>query len=326
VTTDAWPLYRSAFGLSGRKGKPSLLIPQFEDGERIDFEAGRITRDIPALWRGKMPQAEARREVVERYLRCRGPVTQYEIMNHTAWPIGAVERILEDFVRAGTVARGAYTSDKPAPQWVNKANLEEIHRLTMGYLKRELAACAPYEMVDFMSRWQHLHPTTRLRGLDGLREVIRQLQGVEVIQGALETEVLPGRVVDYRPEMLDTLIAAGEVCWRRVGTEERIRRGKLTVCFRRDMEWLANGSPMQFDVENEADADIADTILTVREYFRAHTIASFDDVLGATGLDEGAVMRAVWYLAWCGELACETFELRRALDAAETFGDRLLAG
>lgn len=36
-------------------------------------------------------------------------------------------------------------SGKPRLQWVNRADLEEKHRLTMGYPRRDLAACGPYE-------------------------------------------------------------------------------------------------------------------------------------------------------------------------------------
>ncbi len=317
VAADLWRQYHDAFAPGGKRRRLSVLMPRIEDGAIVDFEVASARTSIPARWRRKHDRAEARAAVIERYLKCRGPVTVYEIVNHTGWPIHAVEDILQGLVDAGTVARGVYTNGKPQPQWVNKANLEEIHRLTLGYLKRELAACEPYEVVDFLTRWQHVHPATRLHGPDGLSEVIRQLQGFEVVQGALESEVLAGRVADYRPEMLERLIASGEVCWRRVSTK-RIRRGALTLCFRKDMEWIANGSPLQFDGQKEADADIPDVIKAVRDHFREHGTAFFDDVLTATGLDEGAVMRAVWYLAWCGELTCDTYECVRHADFQAT--------
>ena len=52
-----------------------------------------------------------------------------------------------------------------------------------------------------------------LRGVDGLARVIEQLAGYPVPASALETLVLPARVVDYSPAMLDELTAAGEVTW-----------------------------------------------------------------------------------------------------------------
>jgi ATP-dependent helicase Lhr and Lhr-like helicase len=307
VSADLWRQYRDAF--YPPTARVPVLLPHIEESA-ITFASGSATKTIPAPWRKKTDPQETRSAVVERYLSCRGPVTQYELMNHTGWPIGAVEQILDRLVQKGGVVQGIYTSQKPAPQWVDRSNLEEIHRLTMGYLKRELAACAPYELVDFVTRWQHLHPDTRLSGLDGLRTVIRQLQGVEVVQGVLEAEVLPGRVTNYRPEMLDQLIDAGEICWRRVSTRS-INRGKFTLCFRRDMEWLGRGAPLGFDAEEKADVDIASSIIQVRRFFQTEKTAFFDDILDATDLEEGIAMRAVWHLAWCGDLYCDTYECLR---------------
>ncbi len=257
-----------------------------------------------------LPREEARRNIIARYLKCHGPVTLYELMHYSGWPAGVVQDHLEALVAAGVAAQGVYAADKPRPQWVNRVNLEEIHRLTMTYLKRELSACAPTEVMDFITRWQHRHPETRLAGLDGLRRVIRQLQGVEILTAALETEMLAERLVDYQPELLDRLIGTGEVCWRRVGGRQ-ITRGKVALCLRKDAEWLAGGSPPAFDVEASADMDISQQILAVRDYFRRERTSFFNEMVAALALDEGAALRAVWYLAWAGEVTCDTYACLR---------------
>ncbi|MDP6779271.1 MAG: hypothetical protein QGI83_21130, partial [Candidatus Latescibacteria bacterium] len=183
------------------------------------------------------------------------------------------------------------------------------HRRTLGYLKRELAPCEPAEVVDFMVRWQHLHPACRLSGIDGLRAVVRQLQGYEVLSGVLEPDLLRFRVADYGPHLLEQLIASGEVQWLRVG--DGVSRGKLTLCLAEDAAWLGRGVESSFDVEAEADADIAGVIQRVRNHFRSRPVGFFDDLVPAAGADEGATLRAVWYLAWCGELTCGTYECLR---------------
>ena len=316
VTADRWREYHDAFTGAGRR-KLTVLLPQFTDDGIGSFQLAPAAEVIPARWRRKQAQARARLTIIERHLRCRGPVTVYELVNHTGWPIGTVEQLLDHLVDQGTVARGVYTGDKPQPQWVNRANLEEIHRLTLGYLKRELAACAPYEVVDFMTRWQHRHPDTRLKGINGLRQVIGQLQGFEILQGVLEREVLSARVADYAPEMLERLIASGEVCWCRVHPSQ-IKRVMLTLCFRKDMSWLAAGAPVELDAVALADIDITDEIVAVRDYFQQHRTAFFDDVVQDTALDAGAVERAVWHLAWCGQLTCDTYECLRHADFRAT--------
>src|SRR6478736_2268090 len=52
-----------------------------------------------------------------------------------------------------------------------------------------------------------------LRGVDGVARVVEQLAGAVLPASALETHVLPARVADYSPAMLDELTAAGEVVW-----------------------------------------------------------------------------------------------------------------
>jgi len=313
VVGDLWREYHDAFAPRGGGVRPRVLLPRIVNGDIVVGDHAAVSKVIPAQWRKPIPREEARRNVIERYLRCHGPVTPYEIANHTGWAVGEIETHLSTLVDGGVAAKGVYIADKPRPQFVNRVNLEEIHRLTMGYLKRELEACAPYEVVDFMTRWQHLHPDTRLEGLDGLREVIAQLQGFELVTGALESEMIGRRVKEYRPEMLDRLIASGEVCWRRFGVD-KVSRGKVALCLRQDAEWLSSTVPLKYDVEEHADADIPEAILTVRGFFRDRTTAFFDDVLRETGIDEGSAMRAVWYLAWAGEVTCDTYLCLRESD------------
>jgi len=51
-------------------------------------------------------------------------------------------------------------------------------------------------------------------GVDALAEALAALEGVWLPAGLWESVVLPARVVDYRPAMLDELIASGEVVWQ----------------------------------------------------------------------------------------------------------------
>ena len=322
LSADLWRQYYDAF--SGKKaGVPMVYAPVLKDGVFAGFEERNASTVIASKWRKKQPAEWARAGIVERYMKCHGPVALYDLMNHTGWPKGAIEEILEDLEKSGTIVRGVYNGEKPRPQWINKTNLEEVHRLTLGYLKRELAACAPYEVVDFMTRWQHRHPSTRLKGLDGLRSVIHQLQGVEVVQGALETEILPSRVSDYKPQMLDKLISSGEVCWRRVDCSD-LKRGKIALCLRSDMAWVASGSEMTIyscGSYRQSDVDIRDDVMKVRDYFKENRTAFFDDILRSTELNEDVVLRAVWFLCWCGEIACDSYESIRHAGFQVTVSD-----
>ena len=70
--------------------------------------------------------------------------------------------------------------------------------------------------MRFLCRWQHLSPGAKLHGVDGLYQVLKQLQSYEISAAAWESTVLPGRVHKYDPEWLDRLCLAGEVMWGRL--------------------------------------------------------------------------------------------------------------
>jgi len=57
-------------------------------------------------------------------------------------------------------------------------------------------------------------------GIDALAEALAALEGVWLPADLWESVVLPARVADYRPAMLDELIASGEVVWQARPGEE----------------------------------------------------------------------------------------------------------
>ena len=89
--------------------------------------------------------------------------------------------------------------------------------------------CAPrssrspaVELARFLPRWQGVGG--RLRGREGLVRAVEQLAGAVLPASALETLVLPARVVGYSPALLDELTSSGEVLWRGHGVAARRRR------------------------------------------------------------------------------------------------------
>ena len=70
--------------------------------------------------------------------------------------------------------------------------------------------------MRFLFEWQHLTPSSRVSGVDGVRTVIAQLDGFELAADAWDTHVLPARVNGYDPSMLDLLCYSGEAAWARL--------------------------------------------------------------------------------------------------------------
>jgi ATP-dependent Lhr-like helicase len=74
--------------------------------------------------------------------------------------------------------------------------------------------------MRFLFEWQHATPSSRLAGVDGLQQVIAQLDGFEIAASAWERNILPLRVANYEPTLLDMLCLGGEVSWARVSCSD----------------------------------------------------------------------------------------------------------
>ena len=345
IATENFPLYRAAFGraTSGADPEPDgadreLLRVLAEKGplslsqipipgdiqERVQglvnrYEVLRLPRDggaeyvaakawIPGhILEQRTPREEARLDLMRRFMRWHGPLTKYEIMERYGFPDQLVERALVTMRGEGSIARGEYVPTKSLPQWCYKSNLEEIHRLTLRRLRREMEPATPEEYADFLLRRQHVHPDTQLSGEDGLRTVIDQVQGQENFQIVFERDVFPARVADYDPAMLDRLCYGGQVFWRRFDAR-KLTRGRIGFCFRDDQEWVVP-DPATVDMKMRPwDDDIPGECDAVRRFIREHGACFFDDIVRGTGLDWRLVLRAVWHLVWKGEATNDSFE------------------
>jgi ATP-dependent Lhr-like helicase len=113
----------------------------------------------------------------------------------------------------GVVLRGAFTPGAAGLEWCDRRLLARIHRYTLNRLRAEIAPVGAADFMRFLFAWQHVDPAHGLTGIDGLRAVLTQLDGVEVPALAWEKHVLGARVDHFQPADLDTLCLTGEAAW-----------------------------------------------------------------------------------------------------------------
>ncbi|MBI5030441.1 MAG: DEAD/DEAH box helicase [Chloroflexi bacterium] len=101
-------------------------------------------------------------------------------------------------------------------EFVDKRNLEQIHRRTLTLLRKEIQPVSLYTYSDFLTRWQHL----AVRVSD-LRSVMEQLRGVALTRDVWEQSALPARLDDFDAADLDALSRSGELVW--VADKTRVR-------------------------------------------------------------------------------------------------------
>jgi len=137
--------------------------------------------------------------------------------------------------------------------------------------------------------------------------VVEQLQGAVLPASILERDVLRGRVNGYRPEDLDTLLAAGEIVWVGQGALGE-RDGRIAL-------FLTDALPRLLPVRPEAPQ--AELHSRIREHLERRGASFFGEIHEAagSGLAE-PVVEALWELAWAGEVTSDTLAPLRAFLAS----------
>lgn len=173
---------------------------------------------------GRVPESadvepeEAVAAIVRGWMEHIGPTTSDALASKLGLLPLRVEAALASLENQGLVLRGHFTQ-APAgesSEWCDRRLLARIHRLTIGRLRKEIEAVSAADFMRFLFRWQHVHPGTQLHGADGLRQIIAQLQGLELPAPAWEGDVLPMRVNLYNGDDLEHLCLSGEVAWGRL--------------------------------------------------------------------------------------------------------------
>jgi ATP-dependent Lhr-like helicase len=192
--------------------------------------------------------------------------------------------------------------------------LARIHRYTLGRLRAEIAPATPAEFMRFLFTWQHVTSASKLSGVEGLRAVLGQLDGVELPGRAWEAHVLPARVDRYEPTMLDMLCFAGEIGWARLSTGPAQVVGATPIAlFRRQDEdaWFAlrgvEDRPPERRVELSSNAALVVATLRARGASFAHQLAA------ACGLANDALRDAIAELVSAGLVASDGYSGLRAL-------------
>jgi ATP-dependent helicase Lhr and Lhr-like helicase len=175
-------------------------------------------------------RAWTREQAILELLRSRlsivGPTTALALAESLRIATNEADAALLALESEGAVLRGHFSPDAGARildagqtlplEWCDRRLLARIHRYTLNRLRAEIAPVNAAEFMRFLFTWQHVEPASRLTGLDGLREVVAQLDCVELPARAWERDVLAARVGQYDPTMLDMLCLTGSVAWARL--------------------------------------------------------------------------------------------------------------
>jgi ATP-dependent Lhr-like helicase len=196
--------------------------------------------------------------------------------------------------------------------------LRTLRRRSLARLRKEVEPAPVAALARFLPAWQAVG-SSAARGLDGVIRAVEQLQGALIPASALESLILPLRVADYSPALLDELSAAGEILWAGGGGLPG-NDGWVTLALPETAPLLL---PEPDDTVREGAVHAA--VLEVLDGGQAMFFRRLSDaVQGITGaVDDATLSTAVWDLVWSGHLTNDTIApLRVVLGGRGSRGGR----
>ncbi|NLE82801.1 MAG: ATP-dependent helicase [Rhodococcus sp.] len=246
-------------------------------------------------------------DLISRFARTHGPFTLNDAATRFGIGTAVARDVLQRFAHEKRVTEGEFRPSASGSEWCDSEVLRRLRRRSLAAARQEVEPVGTATLGRFLPGWQHVGGT--LRGIDGVATVVEQLAGVPVPASALESLVLPARVADYSPTMLDELTATGEVVWSGAGTIS----GKDG--------WVrlqpADAAPFTLTTPPESDlTDLQQRVLDALSgggafFFRQ--LAEVVEAASSTATDDAALVAALWDLLWLGHITNDTLAPLRSL-------------
>lgn len=224
---------------------------------------------------------------------------------------GALQRL----TAAGRLVAGEFRPVEAGgtgePEWCDAQTLRRLRRRSLAALRQEVEAVPPRALAAFLPQWQHLSGH-QLRGEDGLFRVVEQLQGAAVPASALERLILPGRLSDYQPALLDKLMADGEIGWSGAGALPG-KDGWISLHLAENAD-LLRPEPLPLTLTPQHEA--------LLQALSSGYGVLFEQLRGQLPDEPPAeLVTALWDLVWAGRITNDTLgPVRALLGSARTAG------
>ncbi|HEX8862791.1 MAG TPA: DEAD/DEAH box helicase, partial [Actinomycetes bacterium] len=244
-------------------------------------------------------------DLVGRWARTHGPFLPDEPARRLGLGVAVVSTTLARLEVAGRVVEGEFRPGGSGREWLDAEVLRRLRRRSLAALRKEVEPVGQDALARFLLAWQGIGAAgPRRADLDALYRVIEQLQGAAVPASALERQILPARLPDYNPGLLDQLCSAGEVVW--VGAGPLGSDDGWVSLYLADQAPLLLPEPMPVELSPLAEA--------VRDALERHGAMFFrqlSDTVGAA--NDTDLLLAIWELVWAGLVTNDTMAPLRGL-------------
>jgi ATP-dependent helicase Lhr and Lhr-like helicase len=338
-----WTQWLDELAAQGRatKAAPSQWPDEiWVSAERLpEFAAAVTVATIPAItppasraavtW----DPAAAMAELLRGRLAMRGPITPRALGAPLGLDHAQATAALLTLESDGAVLRGWFSPGATDEEWCDRRILARIHRATLQRLRAEIQPVSVADFMRFLFEWQHVTPSSRVTGIEGLRTVVAQLDGFELAADAWDKQVLPARVSGYDSSLLDLLCYGGEAAWARLSVPSSppestllpprpIRSTPVALLVREHLRtWRAIAQG-----DRDANPRLSDFGQQVIRQLTEGGAQFAHEIASALSAQIDDVRTALAELVWAGRIASDGFSGLRAIwndvPASKTFLSR----
>lgn len=291
-------------------------VAAIEDAGRLRDALGvALPTGIPVAF--LEPFADPLGDLVARFARTHGPFTTDAVSLRFGIGSAVARHTLQRLENSGRLTSGYFLPEAAGSgseiEWCDTEVLRRLRMRSLAAIRGSVEPVAPEAYARFLPEWQHLGRP--LEGLDGVVSVIEQFAGVPIPASAWESLVLPSRVRDYTPALLDELTASGEVIWSGHGTLPG-RDGWVSL-------HPADLAPFTLpESEDEIAPDSLESrLLDALSAGGAYFATQLREMTSAE--NEQSVLEALWNLTWSSRVTNDTFAPIRSLLAGGSQAHRV---
>ncbi|KRB38482.1 DNA glycosylase AlkZ-like family protein [Microbacterium sp. Root180] len=254
------------------------------------------------------PLADPLGDLVARYARTHGPFTADAAAQRLGIGVAVARLTLQRLESQGRIASGFFLPASAATagddtEWCDAEVLRRLRMRSLAAIRGSVEPVPQDAFARFLPTWQHI--TRPLEGVDGVAAVVEQLAGVPIPASAWESLILPARIADYTPAMLDELTSSGEVAWS--GHGSLAGRDGWIAFHPADTLPLTLTTADDEIAPDSLDARLLEALAAGGGFFASQLRALTD------AENEQSVIEALWRLTWSGRVTNDTFAPVRTL-------------
>jgi ATP-dependent Lhr-like helicase len=185
--------------------------------------------------------------------------------------------------------------------------LRRVKKKTLAKLREEIEPVEGEVLGRFLQDWHGiLRPQ---RGCARLEEAIDRLEALPLSFTELERAILPARIADFEPALLDEAGSQGRLVWIGAGAIGE-RDGRVALFRRERLAGSGPGASIERGAAPEAPSPLA---LRIQDALAARGASFFSELVAACpGHAASAIEQALWSLVWQGLVTNDTFAPLRA--------------